>query len=229
MGVNILEELGAKSSISEEHGLALIKDTDMTIFSPGISTAGFAEIRMAQGNPNRKIVATTIDQKGLDLAKDMIGKVGLQGQIDTRLEDLRDDWVYPENHFDYIYARLVLHYLSQQDLDKVLAGFSKSLKSGGRAFIVVRSVKNVDYDNPDTTYDEETKLTKKVYRGKDGEIEGQSVRYFHTPESISEHLKKAGLEVGEVEEYQEQLYKDFARKEISPRKDHLIEVVATKN
>lgn len=228
MGVEILEELGAKPSISEEHGLALIKDTDLTIFSPGISTAGFAEIRMARDNPNRKIVATTIDQKGLDFARDIIEKVGLEKQIETKNEDLREDWQYPKNYFDYIYARLVLHYLSKQDLDKVLAGFTKSLKPNGRAFIVVRSVKNVDWDNPDTTYDEETKLTTKVYRDKDGKVLGQSVRYFHTPESISEHIEKVGLEAGAVEEYQERLYKDFMRKEISPRKDHVIELVATK-
>lgn len=228
MEVGILEELGAKPSISEEHGLALMKDTDLTIFSPGISTAGFAEIRMARGNPNRKIIATTIDEKGLHFAQDIIQQVGLEGQIETKLEDLRSEWNYPKNFFDYIYARLVLHYLSQQDLDKVLAGFSKSLKPEGRAFIVVRSVKNVDWESPDTLYDEKTKLTRKVYRGENGEIEGESVRYFHTLESISEHVKRAGLSVGQVKEYQERLYKDFMRREVAPRKDHVIELVATK-
>lgn len=72
MKIEILEELGAKPSTSEERGLAQIRGTDLTIFSPGISTAGFAEIRMAKQNPNRKIIATTIDKEGLNFARDII-------------------------------------------------------------------------------------------------------------------------------------------------------------
>ena len=37
-----------KPSISEEHGIKLIKDTDKNILSIGISTAGSAEIEMAK-------------------------------------------------------------------------------------------------------------------------------------------------------------------------------------
>lgn len=228
MGIEILEQLGARPSTSEENGLMLIKDSDLTIFSPGISTAGFAEIRMAKGNPERKIIATTIDQNGLQFAQDVINKVGLEDRIETKLEDLRDEWNYPSDYFDYIYARLVLHYLSRQDLDKVLAGFSGSLKADGRVFVVVRSEKNVDKNDPDYSYDPETSLTKVPYRGKDGNIEGWGGRYFHSPETISEHLQKAGFAVTDLKEYTEQLYKDFMRKEISPNIDHVIEVLASK-
>jgi len=228
MGVEILEELGAKPSISEERGLALIGNTDLMVFSPGVSTAGFAEIRMARANPNRKIIATTIDQKGLEFARSIIKQVGLEGQIETRNEDLRSGWNYPNEFFDFIYARLVLHYLSAQDLDKVLAGFEKSLKPRGRTFIVVRSQRNVDSDDPNNSYDPETKLTTVSYRGEDGTVTGVGTRYFHTPESIGGHVEEAGLKIDGVEEYQERLYKDFMRREVSPRVDHVIEVVASK-
>lgn len=224
----ILSELGAKPSVSEERGLAEIRNYNLMVFSPGISTAGFAEIRMARANPKRKIIATTIDEKGLKFAREVIEQVRLGKQIETKLEDLRADWDYPKDYFDFIYARLVLHYLSAQDLDKVLAGFKKSLKPAGKAFIVVRSVKNVNQNDPNNSYNFVTKLTTVSYRKADGTIEGVGARYFHTPETISEHVIKAGLSIDGLEEYQEQLYKDFMRREISPRKDHVIEVVVSK-
>lgn len=183
---SILDELGAKPSISEEHGLALLSKTDLNVFSPGISTAGFAEIRMAKQNKERKIVATTIDDKGLDFANEVIKQMGLGSQIETRNEDLRSS-DYPENYFDFIYARLVLHYLSYSDLDNVLSMFYKSLKNNGRVFVVVRSIKNVDYNDPNITFDSNTKLTTIYYRNKEGQVDGNSVRYFHTPKSMSEH------------------------------------------
>ncbi len=228
MKIEILDELGAKPSTSEERGLARIRDTDLMVFSPGISTAGFAEIRMARANPNRKIIATTIDKKGLEFAREVIRQVGLENQIETKDEDLKSEWNYPANYFDFIYARLVLHYLSAKDLDVVLAGFNKSLKPNGKIFIVVRSEKNINKNDPNNSYDPETRLTTVSYRRADGTIEGTGSRYFHTPFTIREHLKKAGLKVDEITEYQERLYKDFMRREISPREDHVIEVVANK-
>lgn len=228
METDILKSLEARPSISEEHGISLLKDTDLLVFSPGISTAGSAEIRMAKANLKRHVVATTIDQKGLDFAKKVIEQTGLSDKVEPKLEDLRGKWTYPENYFDFIYARLVLHYLSAQDLDKVLQRFHKSLKQAGTLFVVVRSEKNVDRNDPNLKFDQETQLTTVPYYDNKGNLENSSKRYFHTPESITEHLKKAGFKIKSLDEYQEQLYKDFARKEISPIKDHIIEVVAAK-
>lgn len=227
MNIEILEELGAKPSTSEERGLAQLRNTDLMVFSPGISTAGFAEIRMAKTNPDRKIIATTIDKKGLEFAREIIKQVGLENQIETRDEDLRTG-SYSPDYFDFIYARLVLHYLSKQDLDKVLKEFNQSLKPDGKLFIVVRSEKNINKEDPDNSYDPETRLTTVSYRRADGTIEGTGSRYFHTPVTIQEHLKGAGLKVDEISEYQERLYKDFMRREISSREDHVIEVIASK-
>ena len=130
-----LAELGAKPSPSEEHGLSLIRDDDKVIFSPGISTAGFAEIRMVRQHLDRKVIATTIDAEGLAFAEEVITALGLQSQIETRLEDLTSAWNYPTDCFNFIYARLVLHYLPIQDLEMVLHNFAKSLKPDGRIFV----------------------------------------------------------------------------------------------
>jgi len=209
-----LTELGAKPSMSEESGLSLIRPTDLSIFCPGISSGGFAEIRIALENPARKVVATTIDTKGLANAQENIMELGLNEAIDSRLEDLRSKFPYGESNFDFIYARLVLHYLSTSELDSVLQNFRHSLKPGGQLFIVVRSVKNIE--GKDYPYDPETKFTQEPW--------GQ--RYFHTPESIVNHLSQAGFEVDYVKEYQEQLYSDFMRTKIVPVHDHVIELLA---
>ncbi len=224
-----LAELGAKPSPSEESGLSLVRDEDKTIFSPGISTGGFAEIRMVREHPARKVIATTIDKEGLAFAEDIIKSLGFQNQVETRLEDLTGEWKYPANYFDFIYARLVLHYLPVRDLEVVLENFAKSLKPEGRIFVVVRSVKNINANDPYVRFDPDTKMTTYPHYDSSGALLSTNVRYFHTPESIQTHLEKAGLKVGAIKEYQEQLYRDFMRRDMSPHKDHVIELVATKS
>ena len=70
-----------KFSISEEHGISLIKEKDINILSIGISTAGSAEIEMARKNSNSHIIATTVDTKGLEYTKNIIIKEGLEDRI----------------------------------------------------------------------------------------------------------------------------------------------------
>ena len=224
---DILQQLGAKPSISEERGLALLKDTDLMVFSPGISTAGFAEIRMAQSNSNRHIIATTIDQKGLDFAREVISQSGYDSQIETKLEDLRNG-EYPENYFDFIYARLVLHYLNAQELDEVLKKFEKSLKLNGRIFIVVRSDKNLQNSPYEKEFDTVTKMTTIYFPEHDGIPKETNKRYYHSLTTLTEHLNKVGLTITQSEEYQERIYVDFMRQKISPKDDHIIELIVNK-
>jgi cyclopropane fatty-acyl-phospholipid synthase-like methyltransferase len=222
----ILKQLETNHSVSEENGLALIEHDDLIVFSPGISTAGFAEIRMARENSLRKIIATTIDKKGLAFADQVIKEASLTHQIETRLEDLREA-NYPENYFDFIYARLVLHYLSSKDLNTVLANFCRILKDSGKLFVVVRSDKNIP-DRNDLSFDEETQMTSIPHYDKEGNVSYMETRYFHSPKTIHKHLEKAKFTISKTLSYQEQLYKDFMRKEISPNFDHIIEIHASK-
>jgi ubiquinone/menaquinone biosynthesis C-methylase UbiE len=221
----ILNELGAKPSTSEENGLALIRPCDLTVFSPGISTGGFAEIRMALANPDRTVVATTIDQKGLDYARKNITELGLNEQIQTKIEDLTNEHPYPDEYFDFIYARLVLHYLSYQELDKVLGEFRRTLKQSGQLFIVVRSEKNIDISQG-LKYNPETRITTETYIDAANNVVGYGSRYFHSHDTINDHLKRAGFEIGYWHEYEEQLFKDFMRTQPAAKKDNVIEVLA---
>jgi SAM-dependent methyltransferase len=126
-------------SISEEHGIALLSRKDLAVYSVGISTGGSAEIRMAKGNPSRHIIATTIDREGLDFAVQCIHQHGLDSRIEAKFEDVSQPLPYPNGTFDYIYARLVLHYLARAELEIALRELHRVLKPSGKLFIVVRS------------------------------------------------------------------------------------------
>lgn len=206
-----LYTLGLKPSISEENGLKFMEDTDISIFSPGISTGGFAEIRMALANPDRKIIATTIDQKGLDYANKNIQALGLTQKIITKLQDVTQEFPYGPSTFDFIYARLILHYLSFTELDIVLTQFRKSLKSSGRIYIVVRTI-----HNPSISFYPSSQLLPN----------GPEMRYFMDGNTLSSYLARTGFTVISLNEYQEQLYTDFMRTKQAFKKDDILEVLA---
>ena len=94
------------ASISENNGVAALTDQDQKVYSVGISTAGLAEIHMVQANPNRHIIATTIDPEGAKFAKKRIEEVGFEGHIDIKTEDITKPLPYSDGYFDFVYARL---------------------------------------------------------------------------------------------------------------------------
>ena len=217
-----------KPSISEDHGVAFLRDTDLEIYSVGISTCGVAEIRMAQAQPGRHIIATTIDEEGLQFTLDYINEHGFSKQVEGRLEDVAQPLPYDDNTFDYIYARLVLHYLTKQQLEKTLVELRRVLKDGGRLFVVVRSVTCSDAQENAVEYDSDTGLT--TYTSVDPETHKSAARkrYFHTKESMTDYLQQAGFEVTHIEAYIEQLAHGFLRKRLSDNRDEVIELLATK-
>lgn len=210
-------------SISEDNGLANIAPTDLNIYSIGISTAGRAEIRMAQQNPNCHVTATTIDEKGAQFTKELVKKHKLEKQITVKLEDVSQPLPYQENSFDFIYARLILHYLSKQKLKHALAELYRALKPGGKLFVVVRSNQNHDAMGTKTTYDPRTCLTTTTYPSGHS-----SSRFFHDKQSIINFLKSAGYSISHSKEYKELLCRDYERTKIAEHTSHLIEVLAVK-
>ncbi len=216
-------------SISEKNGLEIIEENDLNILSIGISTSGSAEIKMAKKNPNSKIIATTIDEKGLNVVKEIIDKENLNNQIEVKLEDVTKKSNYPDNYFDYIYARLVLHYLNNKDLENALEELNRVLKPNGKIFIVVRSTNAWEAKLDGTTYDEETGFTKhpdiRTYGTPDVKY---CYRRLHTEESIKDFLEKANFKVKHTKVYDEYLSPDFDRKNMNDKASELIEVLAIK-
>lgn len=209
-------------SISERNGIDFLSPTDKKIYSVGISTGGLAEIKMAQSDRERNIIATTIDLAGAEYAKQRIRESGLSDQIEVKIEDVSKHLTYSNCYFDYIYARLVLHYLAKDTLTSALAELYRVLRAGGKIFIVVRSVDCLEASDNASKFDALTGLTTYSSGGK------SYSRYFHSRESIKEHLSLAGFTIMHMDAYQEQLCVDFHRTQLSSQIDSLIEVLAVK-
>ncbi|HEY4161395.1 MAG TPA: methyltransferase domain-containing protein [Candidatus Saccharimonadales bacterium] len=209
-----------KASESEEAGLGLIPQGAKNIYSVGISTAGVAEVRMAHMRPQAHVIATTIDKKGIEDTSRLIAEAGLSQRIETKIEDVSQLLPYADRTFDYIYARLVLHYLPKPALTSTLDELYRVLKPGGTFFVVVRSTECPDAKHPTAMFDPETHLTRYVL--EDDKIR---YRYFHTQTSICEALKRTGFKVQSVREYDEQLFHGYERQKKSSHVDNVIEVV----
>lgn len=210
-------------SISETNGINNLSKEDKCIYSVGISTGGQAEIKMVQRHPNRHVIATTIDPEGAQFAYDQIKKEGLLSQIEIKVENIATPLPYPADYFDYVYARLVLHYLSQSDLQKALSELYRILKSQGRLFVVVRSIHCWAAQNTTSQYDPITHLTHYCFQGK------SCARYFHSEKSLREHLSLSSFIIKEINQYEERLCIDFERENPSPHTDHLIEFLAIRH
>lgn len=212
-------------SVSEEHGLAVLPSDALKIYSVGVSTAGAAEIRMVQTNPRRHIIATTIDDEGVSSTRKFIHDKGFDQQIEVRNEDVSRPLPYPDGEFDYVYARLVLHYLTKQQLEAALAELHRTLKKGGKLFVVVRSTDNLDAKENAIAYDPKTCMTIHVTKPNQAVSEGRQ-RFFHTKESISNFVRAAGFRVEQVSQYNEKLFHDFNRTIPVDHEDNLIELIA---
>ena len=117
----LFKEENIHQSVSENNGIATLSDDDLQIYSVGISTGGIAEMRMAELNSQRMITATTIDVKGANFAKEHIEAKGLSSQVIVKIEDVSKTLPYEDDSFDFIYARLVFHYLPKIELIQALS------------------------------------------------------------------------------------------------------------
>ncbi len=213
-------------STSEDNGLAAMPQGAIRIYSVGVSTAGVAEIRMAQASTGTKIIATTTDESGADRTRELIKDKGYEEQIDVKIEDICLPLPYADDDFDYVYARLVLHYLTRQQLAAALDELFRVLKSGGKLFVVVRSTNNRAATTNAISYDPETGMTTHTTKISEGSVIRQ--RFFHTTETITEFVKKAGFSIEYVKGYDEKLFFDFDRTIPSDHSNNLIEVLAAK-
>lgn len=210
-------------SISEARGLKVLSSSDRQIYSVGISTAGAAEIQMANQDPSRHIIATTLDPEGASFAKKAIESAHLSSQICVKIENVASPLPYPNKSFDYIYARLVLHYLPKRALESALSELYRVLRQGKKLFVIVRSTDCLQAKSSESTFDSDTALTHYLFKG------APASRYFHSQESITKHLQEAGFQIESVTTYNERLCSDFNRLEPAESAEPLIEVVAFKD
>ncbi len=218
-----------KPSISEKHGIKLIENEDKTILSIGISTAGSAEIEMARKNLDSHIIATTIDTRGVEFTKKMIMKEGLEDRIELKIEDISKKLPYCDNYFDFVYARLVLHYLDNKQLEKSLSEIYRVMKCDSKFFIAVRSIEEWEAKLEGSTFNEETGITKYPDIKTLGTDKVRYIeRRLHSKDSMKQYLLKAGFKIDYIQEYEEYLYRDYERIEVNPKPNKIIEVCARK-
>lgn len=204
------------TSTSESNGINFLSSEDRKIYSVGISTGGGAEIKMALQNAKLEVIATTIDLEGAEFAKKCIEEASLSDQIAVKIEDVSKPLPYPDETFDYIYARLVLHYLPKDKLTAALSELHRVLRKEGRIFVVVRSMDCLEAKLG--KFDPGTHLT--TYSSYS--------RYFHSKGSITRYLSAAGFTISHTDSYQERLCVDFQRTKLADQIDSLIEVVGIK-
>ncbi|MDR0462260.1 MAG: class I SAM-dependent methyltransferase [Christensenellaceae bacterium] len=211
-------------SITEKHGLDLLGPKAKDILSIGISTGGSAELQMAKKCPLAKIIATTIDVKGLELTKAIIAKSPNKNQIICKSENCGKVWEYGDNTFDFIYARLVFHYLTKDELKIALNEIHRTLKDTGKAFIVVRSIDEPELKRPDIKYDDVTGFI--TYADFLDKVQS---RQFFSEKSLRDVLENAKLKPQYIKTTQEQLFQDYERKLKNPNMNTLIETVVKKS
>lgn len=224
MGENIF-----KSSKSEKRALKQLDKNMQNILSIGISTGGVAEINIAKVCKKAQVIATTIDEKGLEFSNDKLKNFKEAERITTKIEDVSKKMPYENDTFDFIYARLVLHYLTKQQLDLALDEIYRVLKPNGKFFIVARNKKEWELKKPEfiISYDEETNMTTYYDQWT---YERIRTRQFFSKEQLKEILKKHNFKIKSCKEYREFLYVDYERtkKLRSKKPNYLTEFVATK-
>jgi len=213
------------SSRSEADGLKAMTSNDINVLSVGISTGGDAEIRMLEANHDRRVTATTLDQSGLYDFQYKLTENSFANRCELRLEDISDPALdYKEEAFDFVYARLVLHYLPAQQLEVALKSIHRILKDSGKLFVVVRSSDTPELSPENiVSYDEMTRLT--TYRSSTEKI---ATRYFHTPETITAALTENNFTIEHIDTFEEDLSPGFIRNTGIWVKNNLIEVIARK-
>lgn len=137
---------------------------------------------------------------------------------------------YTDNYFDFIYARLVLHYLDNKQLEKALSEIHRIMKENSKFFIVVRSLEEWEAKLEGATFEEETGFTKYP----DIKTIGTSnIRYIyrrlHSKESIKQFLLEAGFKIDSIQEYEEYLCRDYERIDINSKPNKIIEICVSKN
>lgn len=218
-----------KSSKSEKRALKILDKKMQNILSVGISTGGAAEINIARKCPKARIIATTIDEKGLEFSNDKLKNFKESERITTKIEDVSKKMPYEDNYFDFVYARLVLHYLTKQQLEFALDEIYRVLKPNGKFFIVARNKKEWELTKPEfiISYDEKTNMTTYYDQWK---YERIRTRQFLSKKELREILENHNFKIKSCKEYREYLYVDYERTEKlkSNKPNYLTEFVVTK-
>lgn len=210
-------------SITENNAIKIFDSIEFnSIKSIGISTAGFIEGYYA--SKGKKVVATTLDNNGIDYMKTILNDVNGCENIEYRCEDASKKSKDEDNSFDALYSRMCLHYLTDDELAIALNDCYRILKPNGIFFIALKSANDRMAIASNSKTDSKTGLTTV----SDYKLYGNQNRRFHTIESISNSVEKAGFIIEEITELKERLCKDWERKILSDSDATVIQLITRK-
>lgn len=212
---------------SELLGVDAINASTQNIYSIGISSFLNAELAMLQRNPDARIIATTIDKKGLIATQQKLRALG-ENRIECKLEDVRQTLPYQHSYFDFIYARLVLHYLNKQQIKQTLHELKRTMNNDSKIYVVVRSTNEFEIQQHGTSTEVTTGMTTYPITNYKTGAQETITRRFYSEKLLTSILENAGFSVERCEEFEETLYKDFQRTKPNIRPNTLVAALARK-
>lgn len=209
-----------KYSPTEQHAIDFLEGFSFeTLKSIGISTAGYFEGYWAERG--KKIVATTLDTKGMEYTKNLLKEVE---NLTFQIEDVTQNMPEKNCTYDVVYSRLCLHYISDIELKKALTECYRVLKKDGQIIVIVKSLNDWTAKTEGAYYESETgyTYTPSIKRYS------KTSRRLHSVQSITEALSAAGFKVWYSNEFTEIIYEDYERTVVEVPDATLIEVYGTK-
>jgi len=218
----------AKPSLTEEMGLGLLTDGDLNIVSIGVSTLGHSEVRMLQAQPERTVVATTLDEAGAQHTEELFKQFELSDRATVLVEDVAKQVSADPESVDFVYARLVLHYLPDQKLTAALQNIFDVMKPGAGLYIVVRSY-DWESEVAGAVFNPATGLTTIPHYDRDFKVVHTSQKRLHTVGSLTHFVREAGFEVQFIESLEERIYGGYKRERRNAAPSKLIHTYVKKN
>ncbi|HAZ11122.1 MAG TPA: hypothetical protein DCY56_08520, partial [Candidatus Omnitrophica bacterium] len=213
-----------KPSRSAEEALKYLQlQSGDTLLSLG-SGISVDEVKFALEVPGLSIIALDKNADLMTQAKANAQKAGVTAQFDFKEKDFIQGLDLADNSVKAIYARLSLHGLSRQELERVFTEMYRVLTPGGKIFIVVKSDKGFSGRYRGASYDKATGLW--TYVNELGErLSRQS---FENDANLKSYAQDIGLEQINVMAHKEIVHLDSARTALDDQSTELLTLTASK-
>lgn len=150
---------------------------------------GVGNDSVAFANAGHTVTAT--DFSDVAIAKDQERFREING-LNFQALDMRGKFPYEDNSFDVVYARLSLHYFTDEITRKIIKEIYRVLVSGGQLFFVCKSIE-------DSLYGKGEEIEKDMYENNG------HIRHFFSKE-YSQDILKDDFEIQKIESGVENFY-----------------------
>ena len=125
------------------------------------------------------VTGIDFSKTGLEYVRKTLNKLSLQAEL---VHGSIAQLPFPDNHFDGIVSFAVIYYFRINDIELIIKEIHRTLKSNGKAFIVVRSTNDKRYGKGELLEDNTYRMTS------DFSNEDTMTIHFFTVEEIKERF-----------------------------------------